>query len=167
MERYFSEYDKVLAFRRESGDPLTRPFRLSGLLFAALLSLSACSSSHSGHPEAASPPASESGKLTLQEFSLPIQVITQPDLPKILKENELHIVLPKDRAEAWKSAKVSVTLSMPSMDHGSMQVTAEYQEPGEFVATIVPTMIGEWRADITFEADAKSSTVSYAFVAEP
>ncbi|QRG67981.1 FixH family protein [Brevibacillus choshinensis] len=166
MERSFSEYDMVLALRRESGDPLKRAFRLLVLLFAAILSLSACSSSHSGHPEA-SPPASKSGKLTLQEFSLPIHVYVQPDPPNILKESELHIVLPSDQADAWKNAKVSVTLSMPSMDHGNTQATAEYKETGEFVASIVPTMVGDWRADITFEKEDKSSTVSYVFAAEP
>lgn len=167
MDFLFSEYDMVLALRRESGDPLKRAFRLLGLLFAAILSLSACSSTHSGHPKAASPSASESGKLTLQEFALSITVNIQPDPPKILKENELHIVLPKDRATEWKNAKVSVTLSMPSMDHGNTQVAAEYKEPGEFVANIVPTMVGDWLADITFEADGKTSTVSYSFAAEP
>ncbi|MED4585859.1 FixH family protein [Brevibacillus choshinensis] len=167
MEPSFSEYDRVLALRRESGDPLKRAFLLSCLFLAAFLSLSACSSSHSSHPDASSPSASESGKLTLQEFSLTIQVNIQPAPPKILNENELHIVLPKDQADKWKNAKVSVIVSMPSMDHGDLQVTAEYKETGEFVAKIVPTMVGEWKADITFEADGKSSMVSYPFVAEP
>lgn len=167
MERTFSEYDRVLALRRESGDPLKPAFRFSSLLLAAFLSLSACASSPSGHPEGTAPSASESGKLTFQEFSLPIEVNIQPSPPKILNENELHIVLPKEQADKWKDAKVSVIVSMPSMDHGDLQVEAAYKESGEFVAKIVPTMVGEWKADITFEAEGKSSTVSYTFVAEP
>lgn len=141
------------------------------LVLAVSLSLCACSSSPVDRAEPGSQSSSsaalESGKLSLPEFSLPVQVNVQPTPPKVLKENELHIVLPPEEADKWKHAKVSVTLSMPSMDHGDLQSEATYQEPGEFVAILVPTMVGEWKADIRFEADGKSSTVSYLFTAEP
>ncbi|MED4906682.1 FixH family protein [Brevibacillus centrosporus] len=145
---------------------------LSMLFFSALLLLSACSS-HAGHSAQvtpSSPPSSStasSDRLTFAEFSLSIQVALEPETPKILKENELRIMLSEAEADKWKNAKVSITLSMPSMDHGEVQVAAEYIEPGVFVAKIIPTMIGEWKADITLEADGKSSTVSYLFSAEP
>lgn len=136
---------------------------------AAALLLPACSSPASPEAESPSsqPTGAEKGKLTFAPFSLTVEVSVQPAPPKILKENELLIDLPPEQADRWKNAKVSVRLTMPSMDHGAVDAVAAYREPGQFAAKIVPTMVGEWQADITFEADGKTSTVAYPFVAEP
>lgn len=141
---------------------------LSGLAAVALLLfLPACSSStHLGHSESA-PSSSGASPLTFPDLALAVHITFQPATPRILQENELLIALPPEQAEKWKNASVTVTASMPGMDHGNQQVTAEYREPGQFVATIVPTMVGDWQADITFASEGKTATASYPFTAEP
>ncbi|MFP3391924.1 hypothetical protein [Brevibacillus sp. SIMBA_040] len=140
------------------------------VLSLVFLLLPACSTpneqEHSQHG-AATAAATTSPTLVIQNVSIPLQVELDPADARILKENQLRILVPSEHLDKLKQAKVSVTLTMPSMDHGDVSFEAVSTKEGEFVAAIVPTMVGGWLATITIEVDGKSATATYPFEAVP
>lgn len=135
-----------------------------------LLLLPACSAqdqqAHSHH-EASAPAASIAPTLVLQEQSILLQVELEPAPAKILKENQLRIIVPAEYVDKLKQANVSIALTMLDMDHGAVSFQAEESEAGQYIANVVPTMVGNWLATITFEIDGKPVTATYAFEAVP
>ena len=103
----------------------------------------------------------------LAELSIPLQVELDPAPAKNVKENTLRITVPAEHAAKLEKAKVSVSLTMPNMDHGAIVFEATQEKAGEYVAQIVPTMLGEWLATITFEIDGTAMSTAYSFEVEP
>lgn len=159
----------VLGFREKVVSVLRKSAYALAILSLVFL-LFACSSQneqeHSQHG-AATAAATTTPTLVIQDLSIPLQIELDPADARILKENQLRIRIPSEHLDKLKQAKVSVTLTMPSMDHGEVSFEAVVAKDGEFVAAIVPTMVGEWLATITFEVDGKSASATYPFEAVP
>lgn len=83
----------------------------------------------------------------------------------ILQENKLTIVLSGEMLHTFAEATVTVSLSMPQMDHGELVVQAASVGDGQYEARIVPTMIGKWDATITIEKDGHVKTIAFPFEA--
>lgn len=92
------------------------------------------------------------------------QVNLNPSPAKILQKNDLSIIPTKTNHTLLQHATVTITLSMPDMDHGKIEVAAQKTANG-FLAKITPTMIGRWMADINIVKDGKTSTIQYEFQA--
>ncbi|MDH6353358.1 hypothetical protein M2298_005385 [Brevibacillus sp. 1238] len=154
-------HGKVVRMLRKSGF-----FRLSSLLLSVLLALVGCASAdHAEHASTAL--AQKTDTPMLAELSIPLQVELDPAPAKNVKENTLRITVPAEHAAKLANAKVSVSLTMPNMDHGAIVFEATQEKAGEYVAQIVPTMLGEWLATITFEMDGTAMSTAYSFEVEP
>ncbi|WP_312116286.1 FixH family protein [Brevibacillus reuszeri] len=170
MNGWLSEYDMVLGIREKVVSDLRKSAYLSAFLSLVFLLLPACSGQnqqeHSQHGAAATA-ATTTPLLVIQDMSIPLQVELEPTNAQILKENQLRIIVPAEHVDKLKLAKVSVTLTMPSMDHGAVNFEAAASKDGEFTAKIIPTMVGGWLATITFEVDGQTATATYPFEAVP
>jgi len=161
----------VLGFREKVVSVLRRSAYMLIALSLVFLLLPACSTlnvqEHSQHGADTAAGTTTAPTLVIQDVSIPLQVELDPADARILKENQLRIRVPTEHLDKLKQAKVSVALTMPSMDHGAVSFEAVAAKDGEFVAAIVPTMVGGWLATITFEVDGQSATATYAFEAVP
>ncbi|QHZ58835.1 hypothetical protein M655_026195 [Brevibacillus sp. NSP2.1] len=139
--------------------------RLSCLLLAPFTLIGCAPQDHVGHASTAA--AQQTNTPMLEELSIPLQVALDPSPAKNVQENALHITVPAEHAAKLETATVSVSLSMPNMDHGAIVFAAAKEKEGAYVAQIVPTMLGDWLATITFELDGKAMSAAYPFRVEP
>lgn len=168
MKRRMREYDMVLTIVEKVVSVLKKSALVPAV--CCLLLLPACSAqdqpAHSHH-EASATAVATVPTLVFQEQAIPLQVELEPAAAQILKENQLRIIVPAAYADQLKQAAVSVALTMPDMDHGAVTFPAEKSEAGHYVARVIPTMVGNWVATITFEVDGESVSATYAFEAVP
>lgn len=115
--------------------------------------LSACSSA----------PEAKSNQVVTNDQQHIIQIELQPNPAKILKENMLHISLPASLEQELKNKNVKIKLSMPGMDHGILEVEAKPNEQGIYVASVTPTMIGDWKAEMSMEGHDQMITATFDF----
>ncbi|MED1646081.1 FixH family protein [Brevibacillus agri] len=139
--------------------------RLSCLLLAPFTLIGCAPQDHVGHASTAA--AQQTNTPMLEELSIPLQVTLDPSPAKNVQENTLRITVPAEHAAKLETATVSVSLTMPNMDHGAIVFAAAKEKEGAYVAQIVPTMLGDWLATITFELDGKAMSAAYPFRVEP
>lgn len=123
------------------------------LLFLIVLFLPACSST----------PVSVSNQVLTNDQQHVIQVDLLPNPAKILKENKLQITLPPSLQKEMKKNTISIQLSMPGMDHGSVELQSEPNENGIYEVPIIPTMIGDWVCELRMEGQKQIVTATFAF----
>ncbi|MGC5327284.1 hypothetical protein [Brevibacillus sp. SYSU BS000544] len=110
-----------------------------------------------------SAPAAKSNQVVTNDQRHVIQIDLQPNPAKILKENMLHISLPASLQQELKEKTVKIQLSMPGMDHGILEVQAKPNEQGEYIAPVTPTMIGDWKAELSMEGKTQTITATFDF----
>lgn len=103
-------------------------------------------------------------KITSSHSNLKIRMAISPEPAKAFRENDLRITVLNASGQAISDARVSVVLSMAEMDHGDLQSEAVWEE-GQYVAKVVPVMIGKWIADVTVETGNDTLAATYAFQA--
>lgn len=101
-----------------------------------------------------------------QPSDILMKVTVKPNPAHILNKNDLYITLNKKDGKAVEGAKVIVDLDMKQMDHGDLIYTANPKEQGVYVVEIIPVMQGTWIANVTAEAEQKTTKAQYSFEAK-
>lgn len=131
---------------------------LRASLALCLLLLSGCSADTAANPV---------DQTKAQPQTLQIQAALAPEKAKVLQENLLTVTVTDLDQKKVEQAEVTITLSMPGMDHGQLSVKAEKTEAGSYEAKVIPVMVGDWIADIRIVAKDQTATYQFPFQAVP
>lgn len=81
------------------------------------------------------------------KYDVKVQISSTP--AKTLQKNKLYITLTDVNHNKVSNAKVTVSLTMKSMNHGELKVPAVLTDKGIYLAEVIPVMNGKWTAEVT------------------
>lgn len=86
-----------------------------------------------------------------------------PYPPVAMDPTSLGLSLTGSNGEAIEGAQVAYDLTMPGMTMPPNNPQAQEQGRGKYLAEVVFTMAGEWRAQAIVEAEGETTTFTFEF----